>query len=67
MGRSERDDYDDYDRADRGRDDCCEDGRYYGGGRYAPEERRRSEVYVDRDDPYGDDDRTGDYCSGLSH
>ena len=36
------------------------------GGRYAPEKRRRSEVYADRDDPYGDDDRTEDYRSGSS-
>ena len=60
------DDYDDYDRADSGRDDYREDGRYYGGSRYAPGKRRRSEVYADRDDPYGDDDRTDDYRSGSS-
>ena len=59
-------DYEDYDRAERGRDDYREDGRYYGGSRYAPEKRRRSEVYADRDDPYGDDDRTDDYRSGPS-
>ena len=58
--------YDDYDRADRERDDYREDGCYYGGSLYAPEKRRRSEVYADRDDPYGDDDRTDDYCSGPS-
>ena len=60
------DDYDDYDRADRGRDDYREDGRYYGGSHYSVEKRRRSEVYADRDDPYGDDDRTDDYRSGPS-
>ena len=60
------DDYDDYDRADRGRDDYREDNRYYGGSRYAPEKLRRSEVYAERDDPYGDDDRTDDYRSGPS-
>ena len=60
------DDYDDYERADRGRDDYREDGRYYGGSRYAPETRRRSEVYADRDDPYGDDDRADDYRSWPS-
>ena len=60
------DDYDDYDRADRGCDDYREDDRYYGGSRYAPEKRRRSEVYADRDDPYGNDDRTDDYRSGPS-
>ena len=64
--RSERDVYDDYDRADRGSDDYREEGRYYGGGRYAPEKRRRSEVYADRDEPYGNDDRTEDYRSGPS-
>ena len=66
VDRSERDEYDDYDRADRGRYGYREDGRYYGGGRYAPEKRRRSEVYADRDEPYGNDDRTEDYRSGPS-
>ena len=60
------DDYDDYDRADRGCDDYREDSRYYGGSRYAPEKRRRSEVYADRDDPYGDEDRADVYRSGPS-
>ena len=59
-------DYDEYDRADRGRDDYREDGRHYGGIRYAPEKRRRSKVYANRDDPYGDDDHTDDYRSGPS-
>ena len=66
VDRSEREDYDDYHRADPGRDDYREDGCYYGGGRYAPEKRHRSEVYADRDDPYGDDDRTEDYRSAPS-
>ena len=37
VDRSEREEYDDYDRVDIGRDDYIEDGRYYGGGCYAPE------------------------------
>ena len=64
--RSELGDYDDYYCADCGRDDYLDDGRYYGGSRDAPEKRRRSKVYADRDDPYVDDDRTDDYRRGPS-
>lgn len=45
--RSPRHGYDDYDRADRSRENYREDGRYYVGGRYAPEECGSSDFYAD--------------------